>query len=216
MKASEVIWLFLRKLRLGGLLLQVHPKSHLRNLGWFRSFESKKSIDLFGNPIPWWCYSANAFVAERIKPDMRVLEFGAGASTLWLARHASSVVSMENDHAWFSHLVSGVPSNVTLLYREKPADILGADLSATGLEKFHLLIIDPLANRINCARAGIPFLEDDGVVIWDNTDGPDWPEIKALMAGHGFKEISFSGIAAQEVAHSRTTVFYRPKNIFLI
>ncbi len=216
MKVSEVIWFCLRKLRLGALLLQFHPKSHLRNLGWFRSFESKRSIDAAGNPIPWWCYAANAFVAEHIKPDMRVLEFGAGASTLWLARHVTNVVSIENDREWFTHLESRLPDNVTLFYREKPDSVLGMDLSSEELGKFSLLVIDPLANRMDCARAGMPYLEDDGVVIWDNTDGPDWPEIKALMAGHGFKEISFSGIAAQEVAHSRTTIFYRANNVFLI
>jgi len=78
---------------------------------------------------------------------------------------------------------------------------------------FDVIIYDCLANRIDCAKAGLPFLVDNGVVIWDNTDGPDAPEI-TLMASDGFSNISLSRLAPQEVAEDRTTIFYRRDNVF--
>jgi len=55
-------------------------------------------------------------------------------------------------------------------------------------------------------------LNETGIVIWDNTDGPDWNEIKSLMTSNGFKEISFTGMVPQELNQSKTTLFYWSKN----
>lgn len=210
------VWYLLRKLRLGGYLLQVHPKSFLNKRGWFRSFAERRAIDLEGNPIAWWCYAANDFVEERLLPSMKVLEFGSGSSTLWLSPKVHSIVSIENNASWVEKLKAEIGQNITLIYLAQPETLTHDHFPTDSRTDFDLLIIDPLANRINCAKAGLPFLKSDGVVIWDNTDGSDWPEINALMANEGFKQISFTGLAAQEVALSRTTIFYRQNNVFRI
>ncbi|WP_394752635.1 class I SAM-dependent methyltransferase [Crenothrix sp.] len=208
---SNYLWTLIRFLRLGGLLLQIHPKSYLRKRGWFLSFTAKRSIDAAKNPIPWWSYGVIDFVEERLKPSLSCLEFGSGGSTVWLAHRIKSVTSIENDPNWAAIVKDFVPENVRLIELAKPENLSDEHV---GKEVFDILIVDPLAHRINCAKAGLPFLSETGVVIWDNTDGSDWPEIKALMAEHGFKEISFNGLAPQEVSLSRTTIFYRTENIF--
>ena len=208
------LWTLIRFFRLGGLLLQIHPKSYLRHRGWFNSFAAKRSIDSAGTPIPWWSYGVIDFVEERLSKTMTVLEFGSGGSTVWLAARVAEVVTIENDPKWAAIVRTFVPNNVRLIELPNPGQLIGRDIEPPSGRNFDLLIVDALANRIECAKAGLPFLSEDGVVLWDNTDGPDWQEIKALMAKHGFKEISFSGIAPQEVAHSRTTFFYRNINVF--
>ena len=208
---SNHIWSLIRFMRLGGLLLQIHPKSYLRDCGWFLSFSEKRSIDSAKQPIPWWNYGVIDFVEERLKPSMSCLEFGAGGSTVWLANRIKSVTSIENNPAWAESVKSFIPEKVRLIELINPESISSHHL---GKEVFDIMIVDPLAHRINCAKAGLPFLSETGVVIWDNTNGPDWPEIKLLMAKQGFKEISFSGTAPQEVSLSRTTIFYRPINVF--
>lgn len=209
-----LLWTFIRFLRLGGLMLQIHPKSYLRNRGWFRSFSARRSVDSAGRPIPWWSYGVIDFVAERLTKTMSVLEFGAGGSTVWLAERVAEVVSVENDSKWASIVKSFIPSNVILVELRIPGQLVASDIPPPASHSFQLLIVDALANRIDCAEAGLPFLAEDGVVLWDNTDGPDWPEIKGLMATRGFKEISFSGISPQEVSLSRTTIFYKSNNVF--
>jgi hypothetical protein len=56
------------------------------------------------------------------------------------------------------------------------------------------------------------YLANDGTLIYDNTDVPWWPDILSAMGRLGFKEISFTGLAAQTISQCRTTVFYRPNN----
>lgn len=195
-------------------MLQVHPKSFLRSRGWFRSFSAKRSVDAAGRPIPWWSYGVIDFVEERLGKTMSVLEFGAGGSSVWLAARVSEVVTVENDHKWAAIVRSFIPANVHLIELPVPGKLVADDIPPPAGRKFQLLIVDALANRIDCATAGLPFLAEDGVVLWDNTDGPGWREIKGLMSAHGFKEISFSGISPQEVSLSRTTIFYKSSNVF--
>jgi hypothetical protein len=196
-------------------MLQVHPKSYLRQRGWFRSFAEKRSIDAKGTPIPWWSYGVIDFVDERLNESMSILEFGSGGSTAWLASRVSRVVTVENDPAWAALVKAFVPDNVSVIELRAPGELAVRDLAnVPGEHRFHVLIVDSLANRIECAMAGVSFLAADGIVLWDNTDGKDWPTIKELMARYGFKEISFSGPLAQAVSEDRTTIFYRRDNVF--
>jgi hypothetical protein len=210
---AELAWRAIRLFRLGGLLLQIHPKSYLRKHGWFRSFQSKSSIDLLGKPIPWWSYGVIDFVDERLSKSMSVLEFGSGGSTLWLSSRVEKVLTIENDSGWAQMVKTFVPENVTVIELPVPNELTMHDLPPSN-NSFHVLIIDAFADRIKCAKAGLSFLTQNGVVVWDNTDGPDWFEIKRFMAKQEFKEISFSGVAPQEVSESRTTIFYRNDNVF--
>src|SRR3546814_16419215 len=52
--------------------------------------------------LPWWNVAATREVAEflRARPKARVFEYGAGASTIWLARHAAGVWSVERHSEW--------------------------------------------------------------------------------------------------------------------
>lgn len=54
---------------------------------------------------PWISYDAAAILARRIGAESRVLEFGSGMSTLWLARRAGHLLSIE-DHADWHAMVS--------------------------------------------------------------------------------------------------------------
>ena len=96
-------------------MLRIHPKSGLRKVGWYRSCRVAKPIDSDGSPLPWWTYPAIAFLRDRIRPQFRVLEFGAGYSTLWLCRRVQQVVSFENSPEWLRALQPQVGKNVTLL-----------------------------------------------------------------------------------------------------
>lgn len=70
---------------------------HLRTLFAIYDAEDLARLDL-----PWWSYGAihrvERFLVEH--PTARVFEFGSGASTVWLARRASAVVTVEHDEAF--------------------------------------------------------------------------------------------------------------------
>jgi hypothetical protein len=208
---KQTIWYLLRKSGLAPLLLRLHPKSGLRRLGWFRSFRVKRSIDSAGNPVPWWTYSFIAFIDERLSASLRVLEFGSGGSTLWLAKRVESVVSYESDPHWAAITAMEAPSNVRIVSCAS-LETAAANL-ANEPDTYDIIVIDA-GNRIEIASIVLSKTSiGGGCIIWDNTDGPDWPQIRALMAAYGFRELSFVGLVPQEVQLSRTSLFYRTVNV---
>jgi len=207
-KMASTGWAVLRFCGMGPLLLRIHPKSALLALGWFKSLRIKKSIDKNFNPIPWWTYPTIAFLQDRLTPNLKVLEFGSGASTLWLCRFALEVISIEDNKEWGKYVQSRLPENGTLIITDSYENFIDAYHSNS---KFDIIIIDA-GDRLNIGGKIVHLLSDDGVIIWDNTDGPDWTQIKNLLSLHNFLEISFQGMIAQEIAISRTTIFYRKMN----
>ncbi len=74
-----------------------HLRKHL--LWWLRS---KQKDYLLNNACPWLAFDAILALRARMRPGMRVFEFGSGGSTLfWLANQAAQVVSVEHDPAWY-------------------------------------------------------------------------------------------------------------------
>lgn len=84
---------------------------------------------------------------------MKILEFGAGSSTLWLSRLVDSVLSIENDAGWVERLRSELSDNVTLVYLDKPECLSSEHIPNYYREGFDMMVIDPLAHRINCAKS---------------------------------------------------------------
>lgn len=204
------IWNILKIMHLGPLMLYIHPKSALKRLGWFKSFHKKSVIDKHGNPIPWWTYSFIDFLGDRLSDNFRILEFGCGGSTIWLSFRVKEVVSFEDYPEWASKTRKKIGGGSKIIDVKDIYDFESYQENIIG--KFDVLIIDNLGNRMECAVKNLIHLNDEGVVIWDNTDGSDWSDIKQFFTIKGFKEISFTGMVAQELSYNRTTVFYREKN----
>jgi hypothetical protein len=204
---NEVAWWVLRRAGTGPLLLRMHPRSALRQKGWFQSLRVRQSVDGGGNPIPWWTYPVIDFLDERLRQPLRALELGCGNSTRWLCERVHEVISLENDADWARRVEAKLPANGRIICTAGIEDFL--ESQSVHLGKFDVIVNDANANRIRCATAAIPLLKDSGVMIWDNTDGPDWPTIEENMRRSGLREISFSGMTPQEISSSRTTVFYR-------
>lgn len=140
--------------------------------------------------VPWWTYRAiddvERWLAARPRPA-RVLEYGAGASTVWLARRSGEVVSVEHDPAFaeaMADLLVGVPNARVVVRPPTPAArpvVPSAKAGYAGLDfssyvgaidevqgAFDLVVIDGRA-REACLRAALPRLADDGIVVFDNT-----------------------------------------------
>ena len=71
-----------------------------KRTGHFRSSLQARSVDRNGNPIPWYTYPAVDFLGGKDFTGKRVLEFGAGHSTLWWMTRAAEVVGIEGSEAW--------------------------------------------------------------------------------------------------------------------
>ena len=140
--------------------------------------------------VPWWTYRAidvvDSWLQSHPRP-IRIFEYGSGASTLWLAKRADEVHSVEH-HRGFGEYMSPVlekagnidfrivepvkTANPTVpSAKEDHAGLDFADYVATIDQvggKFDLIVIDGRA-REACLRASLPHLADSGMVVFDNT-----------------------------------------------
>jgi hypothetical protein len=163
-----------------------------RSRTWFRSLFAIHDIDEMDRlDLAWWQLDALAEVDRFLRrtPDARIFEYGSGASTLWLARRASEVVSVEHDADWhailgrklsaYPHvrlkLVPGSPEGSGDGYGSgKPgARNLNFRNYVHAIEEepgaFDLVVIDGRC-RIRCLEAASSKLRPGGMILFDNSN----------------------------------------------
>lgn len=184
----------------------------LREDGWLRSFREGSPVDATGRPVPWLSYPAIEFLAARVRPEWRVFEYGAGASTRWWAGRVAEVSSVEHDREWYERVKDGLPAHVTL--RHVPLEYGGdyARSAAAHPGRFDVVVIDG-RDRVNCARAALTALSPAGVIVWDNSDRAEYAEGHALLAAAGFRWVPFVGMAPVFNQKTETAVYYRDGNV---
>jgi hypothetical protein len=193
-------------LRVGGVL---------KEDGWFESYRRKESIDGHGNPIPWFTYPAIDFINRRLRSDMKIFEYGCGASTLWWAKRVGSVVSCEHDEQWYRKIVALAPSNVTIHHVEFDNNLVYAGTIQKYERVFDLVVIDG-PDRVNCAMRSLEALKDSGIIIWDDSerDKDECAEGFRFLREHGFRCLEFVGLSPIVPNKCETSIFYRQNNTF--
>lgn len=199
-----------RLFRRSGLLSPVALllDSYLVKAGWFRSFRTGLSVDRNGEPLPWYTYAFTSFLDARLTPALRVFEYGAGMSSFWYAARAGEVVAVEHDPQWAATVRRKAPSNCTVLLEPQPG--LYVD---TIIERgpFDIVVVDGL-DRPRAAAAALGELKPDGVIVWDNSDWPEFAEVLPRLQQHGFRQLAFSGMGPISRQGWQTSVLYRAEN----
>jgi hypothetical protein len=139
--------------------------------------------------VPWWTYRSidvvEAWMAARPAP-VRVFEYGSGASTLWLARRADEVHSVEH-HVEFGALMRGAITADHVSLRVVPPEPAAVPRVPSGKEhhagldfhdyvhaiedvpgRFDVIVVDGRA-REACLELAPHHLADDGIVVFDNS-----------------------------------------------
>jgi hypothetical protein len=119
---------------------------------------------------PWISYDAQRVIAAFLGPDREVLEFGSGMSTMWFARKAGHVVSIEDDEAWHAAVGERLRAFGNIDYRfsaDRPSYVALAPDKA-----YDLIMIDG-SWREDCAEFAIRHLKPGGMIYLDNSDKAD-------------------------------------------
>ena len=118
-----------------------------------------------------------------------MFEYGCGSSTLWFARTAREVVSVEHVRAWHDSVKQQAPDNVSMLLRpatDEAGDNISAPYAAAIGEvapPFDVIVVDG-SERNACARLAMRALAPHGIIIFDNSNRPQYaPGLGALAAG---------------------------------
>lgn len=152
----------------------VTPVRFARATGHWRSSLAEKAMTRGGEPLPWYTYPAIDFLAARDFSDKSVLEFGGGQSTLFWCRRARSVVTIEEDRAWYGELKPRLPANAEL--HHVPADRQSRDvgpirdiLQARG-QSYDIIVVDGHL-RQECTALAFAHLSPRGAIVLDNAEG---------------------------------------------
>jgi predicted O-methyltransferase YrrM len=162
---------------------------------------------------PWIVPAAIGWLRRRMRADWRVLELGSGRSTAWLARHAGSVLSFEDDEFWAERtrerLASAGLANAEV--RSMPVDRFAAATAAEPDGHFDLVVVDFLeaagAERADTVEAGKEKVRPGGYLLLDDSDRPGYAPAWQLLAG--WRERRFSGVKDEWFIACETTIFRR-------
>lgn len=205
---KKIAWKIFKFLKIDVFWL-LATNSGLEKRGWLRSYYSKKSVDKWGNPLPWYTYPFLTFIEKRINNSMNIFEYGCGHSTLWYSKRVKDVISIEHDESWFNEISSKKEKNSTILFKKDPRDYVH---SINNLDNsFDIIVIDAI-ERVDCIKNSFNKLRENGIIIFDNSDRSEYKEGYKFLRDKGFKRLDFWGMGPVNTYDWCTSVFYREKN----
>ncbi len=128
-------------------------------------------VDKDRNKIPWYTYPTIEFLSNLDFSQKSIFEFGSGNSSIYWAKKAANVISVEHNQEWFEKVKSNFGENQTLLYKENNEEYENSILEFD--QKFDVIIIDGI-RRVECSKVIENCLNTESnegfLVILDNSD----------------------------------------------
>jgi len=179
--------------------------------GHLRSALVSLSVTRRGEPLPWYTYPSIDFLKGRDYSERSVLEFGGGQSTLWWARRARSVVTLEGDPGWYERIRSRMPGNVELhLVSMQDRDSNVADvrkvLGARPDAHYDVVVIDGLY-RDQMIEFACSVVTPDGIIVCDNAEEFQFHQ---RLKDRGLRRVDFHGSAPGLVLPHTTSIYFGP------
>ena len=196
---------------IGNLVLhpQYIPRCLTHNL-----FQDKTPLDL---GIPWFSYAAIDFLERFLEPHMTVCEYGSGGSTVFFARRAKSVFSIEDNAHWFKvvskRLRENSLPNVTLVlcpfdFKQAVGFEHSAYLHAIPDERFDVIVVDGSEEwtpvRPLCFKKAESRIKRGGVIVVD--DSWRYPQIREENQARSFEV--FESVGPGRPGVTSTDVFF--------
>ena len=175
-----------------------------KEYGHWRSAKAGMSVNQAGEPIPWFSYPATEYLNQLDLSDKNIFEYGSGNSSLYLARAAKKVISVENNEHWYRIMSQKKPDNLDLKFIADSGQFV-AEIRNHG--KFDVIIIDsdPIATRFSAAALAPDYLNEGGFIILDNSS---WFHGAAkILRGAGLIQVDFTGFAPI-IGYTTTTSFF--------
>ena len=135
--------------------------------------------------VPLWAPGAIGYVATFLAEKngkAKVLEFGSGGSTIWLANYAHELHVIEHHEEWYEAVKnrlerSGLINNTHLKLLNTPYDSAADSFSDA---YFDLVIVDG-RDRVNCAKKSLRLVKNGGLLIMDDAQRTRYSEMRNLL-----------------------------------
>jgi hypothetical protein len=191
-------------------------------------FSGRNPLD---DQMPWLPFKARRWLAEHVGQDTSVFEYGSGGSTLFLARVAGRVVSVEHDPTWFEHVARALAAtsltnyehvlrepepvpdgeHATAAHRSRRPEFAACtfDSYVQSIDRhpdrsFDVVIVDGRA-RLACIDRGLPKIRAGGHLVLDNSERVEYAPAFATLAR--FPRLDLRGLAPYRTYHWQTSVW---------
>ncbi|HPX60579.1 MAG TPA: group 1 glycosyl transferase [Deltaproteobacteria bacterium] len=186
--------------------LLVNGTNTLSTSGWLNSMQKRRPVNFADEPIPWYTYPAIDFLDDLTMENWCVFEWGSGNSTRWWGARVKSIVSIEDNLDWYREVKEQIPSNVRLYYMENPE--YHECILAYQQHSFDAIIIDGSC-RNQAALNSIGRLRPNGIIIFDNSDNPEFNSSQQTLCEAGFYRIDFWGMIPSFPYKNCTSIYFR-------
>jgi len=148
---------------------------------WTPAYAVERSLNIISNLAhpdwPWLTPAAVRFLEHRLEPGNVVYEWGAGRSTLWIARRVKKILSVEHDSIWFKKIQSRADrlglNNLELELIQDGHGLPYASPYVNAVYKlpdcFDLIVVDGI-HRSHCALAALGKVKPCGMILVDNAN----------------------------------------------
>jgi predicted O-methyltransferase YrrM len=151
---------------------------------------------------------------ELIDKNSVVLEFGSGASTLWLAERVWLVCSIEHDEEWFNEVSLTLCGGTPQMYLAK-VEKFAAVASDFPDKMFDVVFVDCVSyQRVPCIKASFSKLKPGG---WLIVDDASWPMLRPGLSilkrwvREDYNGTKYNPNTAKNVGPSITSFFKKPE-----
>lgn len=181
--------------------------------GWIESVSQGRPVNANNEPIPWITYPAIDFLESIIDSDWSVFEWGSGNSTLWWSKRVKQVQAIESDLNWFQEVQTVLPDNAQISHYTSEEEY------SKSIHKFDDNFFDVIVIegdfRNKCAQECINKLKQDGIIVFDKTDGVEFNEGVIFLHDNGFSRIDFWGMIPSYLYKNCTSIFSKNPNTLM-
>jgi hypothetical protein len=161
--------------------------------------------------LPWLPYSVIDALAERAKAAT-VFEYGGGGSTLWFARRAARVVTVEHDEQWHAALVKATSHLDSVDVLLKPLASEDGASYVTAIDRYKEECFDIVAvdgrHRVECVRRAMTKVRPGGLLLLDDSDRPKYGSAREILSNWTARD--FFGLVPCKDRPGTTTLFTKP------
>ena len=154
--------------------------------GQFKSIANESCIDANEEAIPWYTYPTIEYLSQFDYRKLTVFEWGSGNSSLFWAKRAKQVTSMESNSSWHKKISKKSPKNLNIILEENPKKYVSGWIK----NKYDVIIIDG-DQRKKCSEIAPEHLNDGGLIILDNAE--QFPKLAKKLRTAGLIQIDFAG-----------------------